>query len=236
MIKLVNLFLYVSLIFIPHFLHGQVFNINVTKEHVNNDFEGYGLQIIVQKNYRSDTISPGDYSKALGFAQQLDKKEKIKLLDEITPFFNDYSLCGYRVKTFFPFDDVHGAKKYDSEKYSIAIESMYLINLMFFGEYARYIANIPVLFDLCDKKEILYNDSSQISLIGMSYTKWLDDIKNNIDYHDFSLYNLFDFYRGTVIWIDTQYMPESSKIIAEIHSQLEINKNDTHTGNKKNVF
>lgn len=193
-------------------LTAQEFSVKVTKERVFQDFDGFGLKVALTKNYKSDTIYPRDYDKAYSFSYKLNKQEKIMLLEEMMPYFDDYSLCGYRVKMYSPFAMLFGAKRHKNWKYSIAIESMYLINLMFYGEYARYLSNFQVLINKYDKKEVEYNDSLNISKMADLYIKWYKS-KISIQKSNFSVLDLLDLYRGPIGWLDMEYMPDIGEII-----------------------
>lgn len=193
-------------------LTAQEFSVKVTKERVFQDFDGFGLKVALTKNYKSDTIYPRDYDKAYSFSYKLNKQEKIMLLEAMMPYFDDYSLCGYKVKMYSPFAMLFGAKRHKNWKYSIAIESMYLINLMFYGEYARYLSNFQVLINKYDKKEVEYNDSLNISKMADLYRKWYKS-KISIQKSNFSVLDLLDLYRGPIGWLDMDYMPDLGKII-----------------------
>lgn len=194
-------------------LKAQKFSVKVTKERVLQDFDGYGLKVALTKNYKSDTIYPRDYDKAYSFASKLrlDKHEKIMLLEAMIPYFDDYSLCGYKVKMYAPFAMLFGATRHKNWKYSIAIESMYLINLMFYGEYTRYLSNFQVLTNKYDKKEVEYNDSLNISKMADLYRKWYKS-RVHIENSDFSVLDLLDLYRGPIGWLDTEHMPDLGEI------------------------
>ncbi len=193
-------------------LIAQEFSVKVTKERVLQDFDGYGLKVILINNHKSDTINPGNYSKAISLVYKLNKDKKIKVLEEMMPYFDDYSLCGYRVKMYSPFAVLYGAKKHTNKKYSIAIESMYLINLMFYGEYARYLSNFQVLINKYDKNEVEFNDSLNISKMADLYRKWYKS-KISIQKSNFSVLDLLDLYRGPIGWLDMEYMPDFGEII-----------------------
>lgn len=231
MIKLRYLFLAAYLSSNIGILFGQVSDINITvaKEKVVKDFDGYGLKIIVKGNYSRDTIQPGDYKKAYGYAQKLNDMDKLKLIEAFLPYFEDYSVCGYQVKPFTTHTHGYGANIFQNIKYSIAIESMYLINLMFYGEYVHYLSNLPILFDKCTKKEVLFDDSVNILEMSGMYRKWYLEMKNHSVRYNFSMYNLFDLYRGSVGWLDAENIPNLEKIISEIDVQIstqERNKDD----------
>ena len=216
---------------------GADINIIIAKEKVIKDFDGYGLKIIVMGNYSNDTILPGDYKKACGYAKKLDNIGKLKLIEAFTPYFEDYSVCGYKVKPFTTQPHGYGARTFQSLKYSIAIESMYLINLMFYGEYIHYLSNLPILFDKCAKKEVLFDDSVKILEMSGMYRKWYLDVKNHSGRYNFSMYNLFDLYRGSVGWLDAENIPNLEKINNEIEIQV-VNeeKEKERYKNRKDIF
>ncbi|MDR2270609.1 MAG: hypothetical protein LBF27_06855 [Sphingobacterium sp.] len=239
MIKLRYLFLAVYLLSNIGALFGQVSDINITiaKEKVVKDFDGYGLNIIVMGNYGSDTILPGDYKKACGYAKKLNDMGKLKLIEAFTPYFEDYSVCGYKVKPFTTHTHGFGANIFQSIKYSIAIESMYLINLMFYGEYVHYLSNLPILFDKCTKKEVLFDDSVKILEMSGMYRKWYLEMKNHSVRDNFSMYNLFDLYRGSVGWLDAENIPNLEKIVSEIEIQVANEEKDKERyKNRKDIF
>lgn len=226
----------VTSIFFVFNLSAQEFSVKVTKERVQQDFDGHGLKVVLNKDYKSDTIYPRDYDKAYSFAFRLDKHEKLKLLEEMMVYFVDYSLCGYRVKMYSPFARIFGVQKITNRKYSIAIEAMYLINLMFYGEYTRYLSNFQVLMNKCDNEEIAYNDSLNITKMTNLYKSWYSNVKNNIEVTNFSLLDLLDLYKGPICWVDMENMPPVKEIASVLINQENLIEKNTRNKQDKNIF
>lgn len=137
---------------------------------------------------------------------------------------------------YSPFARIFGIQKITNRKYSIAIEAMYLINLMFYGEYTRYLSNFQVLMNKCDKEEIAYNDSLNITKMTNLYKKWYSNVKNNIEVVNFSLSDLLDLYKGPICWVDMENMPPVKEIAYVLINQDDLIEKNTRDKQDKNIF
>lgn len=216
--------------------NAQNFKVKIIKEKLVRNFDGYGLKFIILNKNVLDTISPGDYEKLYVFSNSLSKDEKVLFAQELSAYFNDYSLCAYKIRLFIPYAGVFGSFAKGIEKSSLAIESMYITNMILFGDWTRFLSNSPVLVEKYSGKIVSYNDSLSISKLSNLYCNLLE----NLNSHELSLIDLMDLYRGPVGWFDAEYIPNSRRIVADLYREMEAdkkrNKNKEKPENKKNVF
>lgn len=205
-----NLFLVLNLFTSPIILFAQDFQVNVSKVQLKRDYEGFLLQVEVKKESESNKIIAGNYSSSYGFLKSYSFDEQIKILEELSKYFTDFSLCSDKVSAHFLTTRVQGVTQVESTQYCIAIEAMFLMNYMAFGEAGMYLAKYPVLFNKCTKKEINVNDSENIIKMTQIYRNWINGLKSK---GHISYYDLLDFYDKEIIWVDMTKMPPAGDII-----------------------
>lgn len=211
-----------SLFFLIHIFvsKAQNFKIEIIKEKFVKNFDGYGLKFIILNDNVLDTILPGDYEKLYVFSNSLSKDKKVLFAQELSAYFNDYSLCANKIRLFIPYAGVFGSFAKGIEKSSLAIESMYITNLILFGDWTRFLSNSPVLVEKYSGKIVSYNDSLSISKLSNLYSNLLESLNSN----ELSLIDLMDLYRGPVGWFDAEHIPNSRKIVTDLYREMEADK------------
>jgi len=205
-----NLLLVLNLLVNPIVLFAQDFQVNVSKVQLKRDYEGFLLQLEVKKRSKRDKIIAGNYSSSYAFLRSYSFEEQIKILEELAKYFTDFSLCSEKVSARFLTTRVQGVTQVESTQYCIAIEAMFLMNYMAFGEAGMYLAKYPVLFNKCTRKEINMNDSENIIKMTKIYSNWINSLKSK---GYISHYDLLDFYNKEIIWVDMTKMPPAREII-----------------------
>ena len=132
----------------------QESKISVSKEAVKMDYEGYLLKITVVKDGEKYETKPGNYQDWVDFIRQFPFKERAEILKQLSNYFDDYSLCSKAVEGLLPATGtVRTMGHYSKEtRYTIAVEAMFLINWMTFGDMAAFLSTKPILFDVEKKK------------------------------------------------------------------------------------
>ena len=208
MIKILLLVLH--LLISPIILFAQGFQVSVSKVQAKRDYEGFLLQLEVKKGRKSDKIIAGNYSSSYGFLMGYTLEEQIKILEELAKYFTDFSLCSEKVSAHFLTTRIQGVTRVESKQYCIAIEAMFLMNYMAFGEAGMYLAKYPVLFNKCTRKEVNMTDSESIVKMTKIYSNWINNLKSK---GYISHYDLLDFYDKEIIWVDMTKMPPAREII-----------------------
>lgn len=103
----------------------------------------------------------------------------MEILKKLKPYCNDDSLCRKAVEKLLPGTGTVMTRMHVSEqkRYTIAVETMFLINWMTFGDMATYLSTVPALYDFTRKKAISYNDVKSIKKTAKIYKEWIDKKK-----------------------------------------------------------
>lgn len=173
-------------------LYGQFFkDYTIKKTKCNkNECDGFRINIFDNKNsiFLFDT-SNMSYHHSFN----ISSTTRIMIIKElISTFENDTSTCCIKVCNYSK------TKKENpiSSNYSLQIESLYIINLLVFGDKAVYFAPFPVLIK-GDTLEV-NNDKSEILNVYETYKDWLAiAIKNRFSSFTFPLLNTrYKWYLG----------------------------------------
>ncbi|MGJ1447694.1 hypothetical protein ACR79S_12850 [Sphingobacterium spiritivorum] len=163
------------------------------------DYDGYLLRLKVIKDGKSYETKPGDYDSWIYFLRNFDLKNRVRILKKLSKYFDDYSLCSKAVKAVFPIIGIpRTADRFSTEKkYSIAVETMFLINWMIFGDHACFISTYPILYNKGQEVHIAYNDVKSIKKMAAVYKAWILKKEQG---EKMSLYDIFQFNGEDIIW------------------------------------
>lgn len=177
----------------------QESKISVSKEAVKMDYEGYLLKITVVKDGEKYETKPGNYQDWVDFIRQFPFKERAEILKQLSNYFDDYSLCSKAVEGLLPgTGTVRTMGHYSKEtRYTIAVEAMFLINWMTFGDMAAFLSTKPILFDVEKKKAVSYDDFESIEKLAKVYRQW---VKKKQKDETISIFEMFELDSGPVIW------------------------------------
>ena len=103
----------------------------------------------------------------------LTYKQKLSLIESLLKFKDDTDYCAIKIKSFEPkLSSVYPLK---SQKYSIQLEALYLINIIYFEDPFKY-SPYPIL---CDKSKQVYEtiDGELIKLAYKFYEDWFTSLK-----------------------------------------------------------
>ncbi|MGJ1268077.1 hypothetical protein ACR78F_11915 [Sphingobacterium spiritivorum] len=187
----------------------------VTKEKKQLDYDGYLLGLKVIKDGKSYETKPGDYYSWFYFLNNFDLKDRVRILKKLSKYFDDYSLCSKAVEPVFPGVGIpRTADRFSTEKkYSIAVETMFLINWMIFGDHACFMSTYPILYNKRQEVHIAYNDVKSIKKMAAVYKAW---IRKKEQGEKMSLYDIFQFNGEDIIWGGSGKLEmESTKIFFE---------------------
>lgn len=208
-----SLFLVLILLISNNYLSAQNFRVKVSKIKRIQDYDGYSLKLEVKKNGHTKKIVPGNYSTSYSFLSYYSIDEKIIILEELAKYLSDFSLCSDKVSKHFLTTRIQGVESVQSKQYPVAIQAMFLMNFMAFSEASMYLAKYPVLFNTCSGKEVGIEDHANITKMTQLYNTWISNVKLK---RKISYYDILDFYRGEVIWVDMLNMPSAREIITDI--------------------
>jgi len=177
----------------------QESKICVCKEAVKMDYDGYLLKITVEKDGKKYETKPGDYQNLVYFIGQFPFKERAEILRQFSNYFDDYSLCSKAVEGLFPLIGMpRTIGHYSKEtRYTIAVEAMFLINWITFGDMAAFLSTKPVLFDVEKKTAVAYDDYQSIKKLAKVYKQW---VKKKQRDENISMFEMFELDSGPVIW------------------------------------
>ncbi|MGJ1447695.1 hypothetical protein ACR79S_12845 [Sphingobacterium spiritivorum] len=195
--------------------YAQKLKIFVTREKSHLDYDGYLLRLKVIKDGKSYETKPGDYESWFYFLRNFDLKDRVRILKKLSKYFDDYSLCSKAVKAVFPRVGIpRTADRFSTEKkYSIAVEAMFLINWMIFGDHACFMSTYPILYNKKLEAHIAYNDVKSIKKMAAVYKGW---IRKKEQGEKMSLYDIFQFNGEDIIWGGSGKLEmESTKIFFE---------------------
>ncbi|WP_187773850.1 hypothetical protein [Sphingobacterium hotanense] len=196
----------IFLLFISlNILNAQESKICVSKEAVKMDYDGYLLKITVEKDGRRYETRPGDYQQWVDFMWQFEFKERVEILKQLSHYFDDYSLCSKAVEALLPAIGMPRTIGHDSKetRYTIAVEAMFLINWMAFGDMAAFLSTKPILFDVEKKTAVAYDDYKSIKKLAKLYRRW---VKKKQKDEDISMFEMFELDSGQVIWEGSDLM------------------------------
>lgn len=199
----------VLLLFLTFLVSAQNMKIFVSKEPIKMDYEGYLLTIKVLKDGEIIETVPGTYQNWIYFLRRFVFEERVEILKKLKPYLDDYSLCSKAVEKLLPGTGTVMTRMHVSEekRYTIAVETMFLINWMTFGDMATYLSTIPALYDFKRKKAVSYNDVKSIRKIAKVYKKWIDR-KNSGE--KMNIFDMFDLESGQIIWDGSESMKTES--------------------------
>ncbi len=215
-LKFSALFSYLKMVFIGHqdvmrwilifllfissnILNAQESKICVSKEAIKMDYDGYLLKITVEKDGGRYETRPGDYQNWVDFMWQFEFKERAEILKQLSHYFDDYSLCSKAVDALLPAIGTVGTLDHNSKetRYTIAVEAMFLINWMAFGDMATFLSTKPILFDVEKKTAVAYDDYKSIKKLAKFYNRW---VKKKQKDGNISFLEMFELDSGDVIW------------------------------------
>ncbi|WP_187773849.1 hypothetical protein [Sphingobacterium hotanense] len=171
----------------------------MSKEAIKMDYDGYLLKITVEKDGGRYETRPGDYQNWVDFMWQFEFKERAEILKQLSHYFDDYSLCSKAVDALLPAIGTVGTLDHNSKetRYTIAVEAMFLINWMAFGDMATFLSTKPILFDVEKKTAVAYDDYKSIKKLAKFYNRW---VKKKQKDGNISFLEMFELDSGDVIW------------------------------------
>lgn len=187
-----NILMYLVLLLGSHTSFGQII-VQVSKAPCLHN-SGYYIDVDVQNRgilLDSTGRKYYDYSSIYRLADSI----KIRIIERMFDFISDTSLCCSKVMGYENMDYPGCFSEIPtSDKFSIRVEALFIINRIAYNSFTSRIGCYPVLYDTETMKEV-NNDNCLVSIMVEHYKRWFKMYKERGKLPDYFYLN-----RGRIRW------------------------------------